>query len=66
MSLAKAVCIAALAAMTLYAFARLYVMSERADLMILLVNVALFTAIAGLLVYLLKKEKDLENQVFRD
>ncbi|MGI0037373.1 MAG: hypothetical protein ACRD99_03345 [Nitrososphaera sp.] len=36
-------------------------MSQRADLSILLLNVVLFVAIAGLLVYLSKKERDLEQ-----
>ena len=65
--LAKALCIAALAAIAIYAFARLYVMSQRADLSILILNVVFFAAIAGLLIYLSKKEKDLEEEeTFRD
>lgn len=65
--LAKALCIAGLAAIALYAFTRLYVMSQRADLSILLLNVVLFAAIAGVLIYLSKKERDLEKEeMFRD
>ena len=65
--LAKALCIAALAAIAIYAFTRLYVMSHRADLSILLLNVVVFAAIAGVLIYLSKKEKDLEEEeMFRD
>jgi hypothetical protein len=60
--LAKALCIASLAAIALYAFTRLYVMSQRADLSILLLNVVLFAAIAGVLIYLSKKERDLEQE----
>jgi hypothetical protein len=60
--LAKGVCIAALAAITVHAFVRLYVMSQRADASILLINVVLFTAVAGVLIYLFKKERDLEQQ----
>ena len=41
-------------------------MSQRADLSILLLNVVLFAAIAGVLIYLSKKERDLEKQMFRD
>lgn len=65
--LAKALCIAALAGIAIYAFTRLYVMSQRADLSILVLNVVLFGAIAGVLIYLSKKEKDLEEEeMFRD
>jgi phosphate starvation-inducible membrane PsiE len=65
--LAKALCIAALAAIAIYAFTRLYVMSQRADLSILLLNVVVFAVIAGVLIYLSKKEKDLEEEeMFRD
>jgi hypothetical protein len=60
--LAKAACVAALGAITLYAFVRLYVMSQRADASILLMNVVLFTAVAGVLVYLFKKERDLDQE----
>ena len=42
-------------------------MSQRADLSILILNVVFFAAIAGLLIYLSKKEKDLEEEeMFRD
>lgn len=64
---AKAGCIGALAAIAMYAFVRLYVFSQRADLSILLVNVALFAAIAGFLIFLSKREKDMEEEeLFRD
>lgn len=65
--LAKAACVAALGAITAYAFVRLYVMSQRADASILLLNVVLFTAVAGVLIYLFKKERDLQQEgMFRD
>jgi hypothetical protein len=65
--LAKSLCIAGLAAIAIYAFTRLYVMSQRADLSILLLNVVLFTAIASVLIYLAKKERDLDQEeMFRD
>jgi hypothetical protein len=41
-------------------------MSQRADIYILVTNVVLFAAFAGLLIYLSKKEKDIEEELFRD
>jgi hypothetical protein len=50
-----------------YAFVRLFLLGQRADISILLVNVVLFTAIAGVLIYVLKKERDLQQEkLFRD
>ncbi|HEY7733896.1 MAG TPA: hypothetical protein VIB07_03800 [Nitrososphaera sp.] len=64
---AKVICIAALAASAGYAFVRLFLLGQRADISILLVNVVLFTAIAGVLIYVLKKERDLQREkLFRD
>jgi hypothetical protein len=64
---AKIICIAAMAVSAGYAFVRLFVLSQRADISILLVNVVLFTAIAGVLIYVLKKERDLQQErLFRD
>jgi hypothetical protein len=57
-------CIIALVAATIYAMVRLYVFSQRVDASILLVNVVGFAAIAGVLIYLTKKEKDLEEEEF--
>jgi inner membrane protein involved in colicin E2 resistance len=60
-------CIVALAAAVIYAMVRLYVLSQRIDSSILLVNVIGFAAIAGVLIYLTKKNKDLEEEaLFRD
>jgi hypothetical protein len=60
-------CIAALAATIIYAIVRLYVLWQRMDSSILLVNVIGFAAIAGVLIYLTKKDKDLEEEeLFRD
>lgn len=59
-------CLAALAASVVYAIARLYVFGLRADLSILLVNVVLFAAIAVVLIYLSKKQQDIEEEFFRD
>lgn len=57
-------CIVALAAAIIYAIVRLYVLWQRMDLSILLVNVIGFAAIAGVLIYLTKKDKDLEQEEF--
>ena len=57
----------ALFAATIYAIVRLYVLSQRVDSSTLLVNVIGFAAIAGILIYLTKKDKDLEEEeLFRD
>jgi fluoride ion exporter CrcB/FEX len=62
-----AVCIIALVAATIYAIVRLYVFSESVDWSILLVNVIGFAAISCVLIYLTKKDKDLEEEeLFRD
>lgn len=61
-----ACCIVALAVAVMYAIVRLYVLWHRVDLSVLLVNVIAFAAIAGVLIYLTKKDKDLEEQLFRD
>jgi hypothetical protein len=60
-------CIIALVAATTYAIVRLYVFSQRVDSSILLVNVIGFAAISCVLIYLTKKDKDLEEEeLFRD
>lgn len=62
-----ACCIIALAAAVMYAIVRLYILWHRFDLSILLVNVIGFAAIAAVLIYLTKKDKDLEEEeLFRD
>lgn len=59
--------IAAMIGAIAYAFVRLYVMNVRVDLSILLVNIVVFSASAGVLVYLLWKERQLEEEeLFRD
>ena len=57
-------CMIALVAATIYAIVRLYVISQRVDSSILLVNVIGFAAIAAVLIYLTKKDKDLEEEKF--
>jgi len=60
-------CIAALAVSVTYAIVRLYVLSQRVDLSILVVNVIAFGAISAFLLYVMKKEKDLsDEEFFRD
>ncbi|MDQ4017811.1 MAG: hypothetical protein M3129_04650 [Thermoproteota archaeon] len=60
-------CIVALAAAIIYAIVRLYVLGQRMDSSILLVNVIGFAVIAGVMIYLTKKDKDLEEEeLFRD
>jgi hypothetical protein len=60
-------CIVALAAAVIYAMVRLFVLAQRVDASILVVNVIAFAGIAGLLIYLTKKERDLEEEeLFRD
>jgi fluoride ion exporter CrcB/FEX len=60
-------CIFALAAAVIYAIVMLYVLSQRVDWSILVVNVIAFTAIGGVLIYLRKKDNDLkEEELFRD
>ena len=64
---AKALCIAGLGVITAYAFTRLYVMGQRADMSILILNVVAFAGIAGVLIYISKKERDIEEEgMFRD
>jgi len=60
-------CIVALAAAVIYAIVRLFVLAQRVDASILVINVIVFAGIAGLLIYLTKKDKDLEEEeLFRD
>lgn len=60
-------CIVAMVAAVIYAAVRLLVLSQRADMSILVVNVVVVAGIAGVLIYLTKKERDIqEEQMFRD
>ena len=59
-------CIIALVAATMYAMVRLYVFSQRVDLSILLVNVIGFAAIACILIYFTKKDKEQSWHLSRD
>jgi hypothetical protein len=55
-------CIAALAAAVIYAMVRLFVLSQRVDASIFVINVVMFAGIAGFMIYLTKKERDLDKK----
>lgn len=64
---AMAGCVAALSAAVIYAMVRLFVLAQRVDASILAVNVIAFAGIAGFLMYLTKKDRDLEEEeLFKD
>ncbi|HKZ61836.1 MAG TPA: hypothetical protein VJZ68_05405 [Nitrososphaera sp.] len=64
---ALAGCIVALAAAVAYAMVRLFVLSQRVDASIFVINVIVFAGIAGIVIYLTKKDRDLEEEeLFRD
>jgi hypothetical protein len=57
-------CVAVMAAVVVYAFVRLYVLGERADISILVLNVGVFAGVAVVLIYLTKKQRDIEEAEF--
>jgi protein-S-isoprenylcysteine O-methyltransferase Ste14 len=57
-------CIVALAAAVIYAVVRLFVLSQRVDASIFVINVVVFAGIAGFMIYLTKKERDLKEKEF--
>ena len=60
-------CLAAMAGAILYAFVRLYGLNQRVDVDIIIVNVVVFTACAGALLYLSWKDLGMEQEeLFRD
>jgi hypothetical protein len=60
-------CIGGLAAVVVYAMVRLYVLHQRVDASIFVANVILFAAIAAFLIYLTKKQMDIEEEeLFKD
>ena len=61
---AMAGCVVALAAAVIYAVVRLFVLSQRVDASIFAINVVVFAGIAGFMIYLTKKERDLEEKEF--
>lgn len=61
---AMAGCVVALAAAVVYAIVRLFVLSQRVDASIIIVNVVVFAGIAGFMIYLTKKERDLKEKEF--
>ncbi len=61
------VCVATLAAAVIYAIVKLFFLAQRVDASILVVNVIAFAVIAGFLMYLMKKDRDLEKEeLFKD
>lgn len=60
-------CMTVMVAAVGYAFIRLYVLNTRIDLSIFAVNIVAFSISAGMLVYLLWKQKEIEEEeLFRD
>jgi maltodextrin utilization protein YvdJ len=57
-------CVVALAAAVAYAIVRLFLLSQRVDASIFVVNVVIFAGIAGFMIYLTKKERDLKEKEF--
>jgi maltodextrin utilization protein YvdJ len=57
-------CVMALAAAVVHAIVRLFVLSQRVDASIFIVNVVVFAGIASFMIYLTKKEKDLKEKEF--
>jgi hypothetical protein len=57
-----AYCLIAPGVAVIYAVVRLYVLSQRVDWSILVVNVIAFAAISGVLIYLTQKDKDLKEE----
>jgi hypothetical protein len=61
---AMAGCMVALAAAVVYAMVRLFVMVQRVETFIIVINVVVFSGIAGFMIYLAKKERDIEEKEF--
>ncbi|HLG37720.1 MAG TPA: hypothetical protein VI338_06260 [Nitrososphaera sp.] len=60
-------CIVALSAAVVYAMIKLFVLSQRVDASILVINVVAFAGLSGFMIYLAKKDRDLqEKDLFRD
>ena len=54
-------CIVILFASVVYASVKLYVLRQRIDLSIVIINVFIFATIAGIIIYLSKKQRDIEE-----
>ena len=60
-------CMAAMVLAVAYAFFRLYVLNSRVDLSVFTVNIVAFSISASALVYLLWKQREIEEEeLFRD
>jgi hypothetical protein len=55
-------CIVALAAAVVYAVVRLFILSQRFDASIFIVNVVVFAGVAGFMIYLTVKEKEIDRK----
>jgi hypothetical protein len=54
-------CLFVLVASVMYAILKLYVFFERMDMSIIITNVVLFVLVAGVILFLLKKRSDTEE-----
>ena len=54
-------CIVILFTSVVYASVKLYVLRQRIDLSIVIINVFIFAIIAGIIIYLSKKQRDIEE-----
>jgi hypothetical protein len=54
-------CIVILFTSVVYASVKLYVLRQRIDLSIVIINVFIFAIITGIIIYLSKKQRDIEE-----
>lgn len=60
-------CVVVLSAAVVYAMIKLFVLSQRVDASILVINVVAFAGVSGFMIYLAKKDRDLqEKDLFGD
>jgi drug/metabolite transporter (DMT)-like permease len=60
------ICILLLFAFSMYAILKLYILRQRVDASVIVINFVLFTAVTGVMIYLSKKQKDNDEQAFYD
>lgn len=61
-----AVCIILLFAFSTYAIVKLYILRQRVDASVIFINLVLFTAVTGIMIYFSKKQRDYDEQAFYD
>ena len=61
-----AVCIILLFAFSIYAIVKLYILRQRVDASVIFINLVLFTAVTGIMIYFAKKQRDYDEQAFYD